>query len=228
MKIVIIGYGKMGKEIEEVSKLRNHEIVLKIDRDNLEDFESEEFKNSDIAIEFTNPKNAYQNFLRCFDKKIPVVSGTTGWFDKLENVKNIVKNKNLSFFYASNFSLGVNLFYKLNKEFAKLMNKHNQYEASILEKHHKHKLDAPSGTAINLLNDLIKVSSKKKNEIKVKSLREGEIFGIHKIIYTSLLDEIKISHELKSRKALATGAIIAAEFLFNKKGVFTMEDILNN
>ncbi|OQX97137.1 MAG: 4-hydroxy-tetrahydrodipicolinate reductase [Bacteroidetes bacterium 4572_128] len=228
MKIVIIGYGKMGKEIEEVSKLRNHEIVLKIDRDNLQDFESEEFKNSDIAIEFTNPKNAYQNFLKCFDKKIPVVSGTTGWFDKLENVKNIVKNKNLSFFYASNFSLGVNLFYKLNKEFAKLMNKHNQYEASILEKHHKHKLDAPSGTAINLLNDLIKVSSKKKNEIKVKSLREGEIFGIHKIIYTSLLDEIKISHELKSRKALATGAIIAAEFLFNKKGVFTMEDILNN
>ncbi len=235
MKIAIIGYGKMGIEIEKIAIERNHEITLKIDLDNSNDFNIENLQKADVAIEFTNPQNAYKNFLKCFEANIPVVSGTTGWLDKFEEIVETCKTKNKAFFYASNFSLGVNIFFKLNQYLSKIINKQEDFDISLSETHHIHKLDAPSGTAISLANDIIDNVERKKSwtknalnpsELEIKSFREGEVFGVHQINFSSDTDEIEIKHSLKNRRALSLGAVIAAEFLCNKKGFYTMSDLL--
>ncbi len=236
MKISLIGYGKMGKEIEKIAISRGHEIVCIIDMDNQEDFTSEAFKSSDVAIEFTIPAVAYENYLKCFAANVPVVSGTTGWLDKIEIIKDAC-SKGQTFFYASNFSLGVNLFFALNKKLAEMMNQFEGYEVSMEEVHHIHKLDAPSGTAISLAEDLIEKIDRKDrwvnktegadNEICIHSVREGEVPGIHAVKYESEVDEIQIYHSAKSRKGFAFGAVLAAEFAAKNKGYLGMQDMLN-
>lgn len=237
MRIAIIGYGKMGKVIEKIALQRNHEIVLKIDENNLSDFNDENLKNVDVAIEFSTPSSAYDNFLKCFSSNVPVVSGTTGWLDKLDDLKKNIKENNLSFFYASNFSLGVNLFFKINQYLAQLFKGfNNDYQVDIKEVHHTQKLDKPSGTAISLANDIINIREdknnwtleklNKENEIYINAVREANIFGIHEINYKSIFDEIQIKHSACSRDGFALGSILSAEFLKNKKGFFTMNDLL--
>lgn len=226
----------MGKEIEKIAQQRNHQIIYTFDKDNQNEFTIENLQKADIAIEFSTPQNAYQNFIKCFEANIPVVSGTTGWLSKYDEIVDMCKNKGKSFFYSSNFSLGVNIFFKLNQVLAKIMNTQNDFEVSITETHHIHKLDAPSGTAISLANDIIENINRKNNwtkefpksnEIKIESIREGEVFGVHQINYTSEMDKIEIKHTLKNRKSLSLGAVLAAEFLVNKKGFHTMNDLLS-
>ena len=236
MKIAIIGYGKMGKEIEKIATERGHQIKFKFDVNNTKDFTVENLKKTDVVIEFTTPEAAYNNFLKCFEANVPVVSGTTGWLSNLEDIKNRCKNQKQTFFYASNFSLGVNIFFKLNQYLSKIMNQYPDYQVDITETHHIHKLDAPSGTAITLSDDIVKNIERKKtwtdknatkDEILIKSIREGEIFGEHKINYESDIDVIEINHSLKNRKGLALGAVLAAEFTKNNKGFLTMNEFLN-
>ena len=236
MKIAIIGYGKMGKEIEKVAIERNHEVILKIDNNNLSDFSKENFKNVDVAIDFSTPESAYNNILNCFHAGVPVVSGTTGWLKNYDNAVAECKKQNLAFFYASNFSLGVNIFFEVNKHLAKIMNKYSDYDVTIEEAHHIHKVDAPSGTAITLANDIINNVERKESwtkstpkikEIQISSIREGNIPGTHTIIYNSNVDKLEIKHEAKNRKGFALGAVVSAEFIQHKKGIFGMKDLLN-
>ena len=237
MKIAIIGYGKMGKEIEKIALERNHEIIFRFDKNNVSEFTVENLKKVDVAIEFTEPSQAYDNYGKCFDAEIPVVSGTTGWLDKLPNIKDACKLNNKTFFYASNFSLGVNLFFKLNKQLAKLINKTDNYNVEISETHHTEKKDAPSGTAITLAEGIIenfdkkvswvKEKSTQKDEIAIKSFRIDKVPGTHTIKYDSEVDFIEITHSAKSRKGFALGAVVAAEFVKDKTGFFTMEDIIS-
>lgn len=236
MKIALIGYGKMGKEIEQIALALKHEVVLKIDENNLADLTPSNLKKADVAIEFTTPKSAINNILKCFESDIPVVVGTTGWLDKLEQIKKTCNEKNQAFFYASNFSIGVNLFFKLNEYLTEMMKIHPEYLASIEEIHHIHKKDAPSGTGITLAEGIIKnhggldkwVLGETGNpgELPIYSKREGEVPGTHIVTYTSKVDEIKISHEAYSRKGFAEGAVHAAIWLVGKKGVFGMKDML--
>lgn len=235
MKIALIGYGKMGKEIEKLAIERGHSIEMIIDIDNPKDIKSERFKNCDAAIEFTVPSAVLANIYACFDAKVPIVTGTTGWHNELESVSRKCKEGNNALFHSSNFSIGVNLFFALNEFAANLMNNFNQYEVSIKESHHIHKLDAPSGTAISiaeiLLNKLDRKNSwkpehGKEDEIAVSSVREGEITGIHDVLYESDADYIELKHFAKTRKGFALGAIIASEFIQNKAGIFTMRDLL--
>lgn len=235
MKIALIGYGKMGHIIEKIARKRGHEIVSIIDINNPEDFESEAFKSADVAIEFTVPAVAVNNYRKAFAAGVPVVSGTTGWLDHLPEIKEACKNGN-TFFYASNFSLGVNIFFALNKYLAGIMDGFPEYDVRMEEVHHIHKLDAPSGTAITLAGDLIDNIKRKtswivgkepeKNEIGIKAIREGEVPGIHTVIYESEVDSIRIIHDAKSREGFALGAVIAAEFTHGKKGFLTMQDML--
>lgn len=235
MKIALIGYGKMGHAIEEIAKERGHEIVSIIDINNRDDFESAAFRSADVAIEFTAPSEAMNNYYRCFAAGIPVVAGTTGWLDRLPEVKEYCE-RGETFFYASNYSLGVNIFFELNRRLAKIMNDFSTYDVRMEEVHHIHKLDAPSGTAISLLDDLIGNIDRKtawvldqqpaENEIAVRAVREGEVPGIHTVIYESEVDSIRITHDSKSRKGFALGAVIAAEFTCGKKGFLTMQDML--
>ncbi|MDD6208993.1 MAG: 4-hydroxy-tetrahydrodipicolinate reductase [Bacteroidales bacterium] len=234
MKIALIGYGKMGQEIEKIAIERGHEIVAIIDIDNQKDFDSEAFKSADVAIEFTVPDTAYNNYQKCFAANVPVVSGTTGWLDKIDEIKDACKNGK-TFFWASNFSLGVNIFFAVNKYLAKIMNQYPAYDVRIEEIHHIHKLDAPSGTAITLAEDILKnVDRKKKwvkeieltdSELAIRSIRQGEVPGIHEIIYESEADNISIKHDAKNRKGFALGAVLAAEFTKGKTGFLGMEDI---
>ena len=235
MKIAIIGYGKMGKEIEKIAQEKEHEILFQFDVNNKNDFTVENLKKVDVAIEFTTPEAAYENFIKCFEANTPIVSGTTGWLDKLDEIKTKCRNEKQTFLYASNFSLGVNLFFKLNQVLSKMMNSYPDYQIEMSETHHIHKLDAPSGTAITLAEDIIKNVERKQewtknlaknDEINIESIRKGEINGIHTIKYDSPVDKIEIIHSLKNRKSLALGALIAAEFVHNKKGFFTMDDLL--
>ena len=236
MNIAIIGYGKMGKEVEALALSRGHEIVLQIDENNIDSIDSNDFKNVNVAIEFSKPASAYSNIILCFENNIPVVSGTTGWLDKLDDVIEKCEHENKTFFYASNFSLGVNLFFKLNKYLAQIMNKFSDYDIKIEETHHTQKLDAPSGTAITLAEGLIenierKTKWEKENalsneSIAIQSFREGNVPGNHKIIYDSSFDKIMIEHDAKSRKGFALGAVLAAEFIMSKKGYFTMDSLL--
>lgn len=236
MKIALIGYGKMGKEIEKIAISRGHDIVARIDPFNGDDFSSPAFPQAQVVIEFSTPESAFTNYLECFKHNLPVVSGTTGWLQKLDEIKDFCYNKGQTFFYASNFSIGVNLFFELNRHLARLMNNQPEYQVSMAEVHHIHKLDAPSGTAITLAEELIaNISRKTKWElngmstpdaIEIKAIREGEVPGIHSIKYESSADEITIRHSAKSRQGFALGAVLAAEFTIKNKGFLTMNDLL--
>lgn len=237
MKIAIIGYGKMGKIIEKNAVEKGHTVGLIIDIKNTEELTPQNLKEHDVAIEFTTPDAAVKNIFKCFDAKVPVVSGTTGWFDQFDLVKDRCLKENQSLVYASNFSIGVNILFALNRYLAKIMNKYNQYYPRIEEIHHTRKLDAPSGTAISLSKIILEeISRLKKWEltdqpdiktIPVKAIRANDIPGIHEITYESDFDTISIRHSAKSRKGFAIGALLAADFIKDKKGLFTMEEILN-
>ncbi len=235
MNILIIGYGKMGKMIELIAKERNHNIIGVVDIN--DSWDSIKREDIDVAIEFSTPKSAVNNIKECLKRGIPVVVGTTGWYDSLKEVEYMVKEYNGALMYSSNFAIGVYLFRKLNVYLAKLMKNFSSYSPSITEIHHIHKLDAPSGTAITLANELMdeyphKTSWKlgettDEKELKITSIREGEEFGTHVIDYNSNEDTIEIKHKALSRKGLALGALLGAEFLKDRKGVFTMNDMLN-
>ncbi len=236
MKLALIGYGKMGREIEKIAVSRGHQIVSIIDINNEADFDSEAFKSADVAIEFTSPQSAMDNFRRCFDANVPVVAGTTGWYDHLEEVKQTCQMEGKTFFYASNFSLGVNIFFAMNKYLAKIMNQYPDYDVKMEETHHIHKLDAPSGTAITLAEGVLQNIDRKDSwkletaesstDLPIHCIREGEVPGIHEIIYESEVDIISIKHDAKSRKGFALGAVIAAEFTAGKVGFLGMSDML--
>ena len=236
MKIALFGYGKMGKEIEQIALLRGHEIVLKIDLNNIKNISKEDLKKCDTAIEFSTPANAMVNMKKCFDAGIPVVVGTTGWYDKLEEVKKICEEKNGCLFYASNFSIGVNIFFKVNEYLAKVMNNYPDYNISMEEIHHVHKLDSPSGTAISLANQIIENNKRKKkyvntktekaDELEIISKREDEVPGTHTVKYFSSIDDIEIKHTAHNRKGFAMGAVLATEFVKGKKGIFGMNDLM--
>lgn len=235
MNIALFGYGKMGKEIEEFALQRNHTVVLKVTSENQSSLSLDYLKNVDVAIEFSTPKTVLQNINKCMEAQLPIVVGTTGWYDNFEEVKKNCIQKNGSLFYATNFSLGVNLFFKLNTYLAELMNNYNNYDVCIEEIHHIHKLDKPSGTAITLANQIIEKLNRKtewsieKHSSKtlfIEDKREGEIPGTHIIKYQSPIDDIEITHKAHNRKGFALGAVIAAEFLKNKKGIYTMNDIV--
>ncbi|MDD4777780.1 MAG: 4-hydroxy-tetrahydrodipicolinate reductase [Fermentimonas sp.] len=242
MKIALIGYGKMGHEIEKIARERGHEIVCTIDINEEEKFSSDSFKSADVAIEFTSPKSALSNYTNAFKAGVPVVSGTTGWLEHLDEIKSECDNNGKTFFYASNFSLGVNIFFALNNYLSKLMNLFPDYVISMEETHHIHKLDAPSGTAITLAEDIVSnvdringwvleeniTTDTPDNKLKVKSFREGEVPGIHTVIYESEADTIKITHDAKSRSGFALGAVLAAEFTKGKKGFLGMKDMLGD
>jgi len=237
MRIALIGYGKMGKEIEKIAIERGHEVLYKFDVTNKADFTVQNLKNVNVAIEFTQPNSAYKNYLKCFHANIPVVSGTTGWLENLPNIKSQCENNNQTFFYASNFSLGVNLFFKLNKSLSQLMNKVAGYNVEISETHHTEKKDAPSGTAITLAEDIISNFSKKETwvkenavnntELAIRSFREDKVPGLHNIKYESYVDYIEITHSAKNRKGFALGAILAAELTQKKSGFLSMDDLLD-
>ena len=236
MKIALLGYGKMGREIEKAALERGHEIVLIIDETNTGDMTLKNLKMADTAIDFSIPGTAFDNIMKCFDADIPVVCGTTGWLGRFDLVTERCNKENKSFFYASNFSLGVNILFAVNKHLARIMDRFADYNVEIKEIHHIHKVDAPSGTAISLANDLIsKIHRKTKWElarstasdaIKIEAVREDEIPGIHVVTFDSAIDTLKISHEAKSRKGLALGALMAAEFIRDKRGCFSMSDLL--
>ena len=236
MKIALIGYGKMGKEIEQIAISRGHSVVLKIDITNPEDFTTENLSQADVAIEFTSPATAVENYLKCFNAGIPVVSGTTGWLEQRQLVENACKEKNGCFFYSSNYSLGVNIFFELNRQLARMMKGFEQYDVTMTEVHHLQKLDAPSGTAISLAEDIISEHGSKikwtigepksQSELQIKPIREGTVPGIHTIKYNSEVDYIEITHSAYNRKGLALGAVMAAEFCAGRKGIYSMADIL--
>ncbi len=231
MKIALLGYGKMGKVIERIALERGHEIVLKkSSSDNYSGLE-----NADVAIDFSVPSSAVANISECLNNGIPVVSGTTGWLEEYSNVVALCEQKNGSFIYGSNFSLGVNLFFELNNYLAKMMSKFKNYSASMEEIHHTQKLDAPSGTAISLAKGIIENSdyinwtldaNPKENELAIEALRIENVPGTHSIFYNSEVDTIEIKHTAHSRDGFALGSIIAAEWLVGKKGVYTMKDVL--
>ena len=237
MNIALIGYGKMGKEIEKIALRKGHTIVLKVDVDNATTYTIDELKKADVAIEFSTPETAINNIYKCFDAGVPIVVGTTGWLDKLEDVKKKRAEKDQTLFYASNYSIGVNLFFKVNEYLAKLMNAFPEYNVTMEEIHHIHKLDAPSGTAISLANQVIgQMESKQKwvnettnnkNELSIISKRIDEVPGTHTVTYSSAVDEISMTHTAHNRKGFAEGAVVAAEWLKGKKGVFGMNDLMN-
>lgn len=236
MKIALIGYGKMGKEIEQIAIGRGHEIVSIIDLSNQEDFSSEAFKSADVAIEFTAPTVAYNNYIRAFNAGVKVVSGSTGWMDDHgDEIKDLCEKGGKTLFWASNFSLGVAIFSAVNKHLAKIMNQFPAYDVTMSETHHVHKLDAPSGTAITLAEGVlenldrkdywVKEEAKATNELPIHSIREGEVPGIHSIRYESEADSITITHDAKNRKGFALGAVLAAEFTCGKQGFLGMSDL---
>ncbi|GHT59108.1 4-hydroxy-tetrahydrodipicolinate reductase [Bacteroidia bacterium] len=237
MRIALIGYGKMGREIEKIALDRKHEIVSIIDISNPEDFDSQGFLSAEAAIEFSQPQSAFDNYQKCFERNVPVVAGTTGWLSRLDEVKKNCETCNKTFFYASNFSIGVNIFFAVNRYLAKIMNNFPGYEVSMEEIHHIHKLDSPSGTGITLAEGILENIDRKTQwkeateglptDLLIHSKREGEVPGIHEIFYESEADTISIKHDAKSRKGFALGAVLAAEFVKGKKGFFTMKDMLD-
>jgi len=236
MNIALIGYGKMGHEIERIALERGHSIVSTIDINNPEEFESENFRSADVVIEFTRPETALGNYKKCFAAGLPVVSGTTGWLDHVDEVKAACE-KGQTFFYASNYSLGVNVFFAINKKLADMMNHFPIYDVRMKEIHHTQKLDAPSGTAITLAEDILDRLDRKKcwvketqespEQLAIASERTGQVPGFHEIIYESDVDTITISHDAKSRAGFALGAVLAAEFTAGKKGFLGMSDLLD-
>ena len=227
----------MGKTIETIGLKQGHEFPLIIDLNNLQDLNPANVKGIDVAIEFSAPASAPENILRCLELGLPVVSGTTGWNNRMEEIKEFCNSRNGTFFYASNFSIGVNILFAMNRQLARIMDKFPQYRVSMEEIHHIQKLDAPSGTAITLAEDLIcelgyakkwsLEKSKDPSEIHINAIREGEVKGIHTIRYESSLDSISLSHEAKSRDAFVEGALLAAAFIKERKGVFGMSNLLD-
>ena len=236
MKIALIGYGKMGKTIERIAIERGHEIVSIIDVNNLDDFDSPAFKSADVAIEFTVPQVALSNYRRAFASGVAVVSGTTGWTEELPTFRKEIEDGGHTLFWSSNFSIGVNIFMAVNKHLAKIMNQFPVYNVEMTEVHHTQKLDAPSGTAITLAEGLldnldrkttwVKETETRPNELAIKSIREGQVPGIHTITYESDVDTITITHDAKSREGFALGSVVAAEFTAGKKGLLGMEDLM--
>jgi len=233
MKIALFGYGRMGKEIEKIALQRGHEIVLKIEAG-----DSFDISLADVAIDFSIPSAAFKNIKHCLEKNIPIISGTTGWLDHYDNAVNICHKNKGAFIYASNFSLGVNLFFELNRKLAKMMQPWNDYNIDIEEIHHTKKLDAPSGTAITLAEGIIENTNKNdwvlKNEmvkgnnvIPIEAKRIPDVPGTHIINYSSEIDSLEIKHTAHNRKGFALGAVVAAEWIIGKSGVFTMKDVLN-
>ena len=241
MKIALIGYGKMGKMIEQIAIDRGHEIVSIIDVNNQEDFDSPEFASADVAIEFTAPQAAYGNYLKAFKHNVKVVSGSTGWMnDHGDDVRRMCSEEGKTLFWASNFSIGVAIFSAVNRYLAKIMNGFEQYDAHMEETHHIHKIDAPSGTAITLAEEIVENLDRKTSWIKgqenvpydpktlrVDSLRRGEVPGIHTVRYDSEADCITITHDAHSRKGFALGAVLAAEYTANHNGLLTISDMFN-
>ena len=248
MKIALIGYGKMGHMIEDIALQRGHEIVCKIDADNQQDFDSDAFINADVAIEFTNPTAAYGNYLKAFSHNVKVVSGSTGWMkDHKADVEALTKDGKHTLFWASNFSIGVAIFSAVNRYLAKIMNQFPQYDVAMEEIHHVHKLDAPSGTAITLAEEIIENLDRKDkwvkglqhhadgseegsntvaaNELPIASIRRDEVPGIHSISYDSEADKITITHDAHSRKGFALGAVLAAEYTKDHTGLLTTSDL---
>ncbi len=248
MKIALIGYGKMGKMIEQIALSRGHEIVCKIDIDNQQDFESEAFKSADVAIEFTNPKAAYGNYMRAFAAGVKLVSGSTGWLEEHgEEVKKLCTTGGKTLFWSSNFSVGVAIFSAVNRYLAKIMNKFPEYDVKMVETHHIHKLDAPSGTAITLAEGILNELDRKdkwvkgtlqapdgtvtgteecaSDELPVSSIRRDEVPGIHSITYDSEADQITITHDAHSRKGFALGAMLAAEYTATHEGFLGINDL---
>jgi 4-hydroxy-tetrahydrodipicolinate reductase len=231
MNIAILGYGKMGKVIEGIAVERGHNIVLKVDADT----KNYSLDNIDVAIDFSVPSAAVQNISNCLNAHIPVVSGTTGWLDHYNDMVNLCKEQNGSFLYASNFSVGVNIFFEINKKLSELMGMQQSYSVAMEEIHHTQKLDAPSGTAISLANDIIKNTSytdwnlenPSESEFQIVAKRIPDVPGTHEVTYNSEVDSISIKHTAHSRQGFALGAVIAAEWLNDKKGVFSMKDVLN-
>lgn len=234
MKIALFGYGKMGKEIEQIALQRGHEIVLKI-----KGTEEYDISQADIAIDFSVPNAALSNIVSCFRNNVPVISGTTGWLDDFDKAIDVCKENNGSFIYASNFSIGVNIFFELNKQLAKMMNSQKEYSINLEEIHHTKKLDTPSGTAITLAEGIINHTSKRDWQLKerqtqinaetilIEAKRVPDVPGTHIISYESQIDSIEIKHTAHNRKGFALGAIIAAEWLNHKIGIYTMKDVLN-
>ena len=244
MKIILLGYGKMGHEVEKIALRRGHEILAAIDNEEqwslFRNSETQKLRSSEdiVAIEFSTPATAFENIKRCFDMNIPVVCGTTAWYQHFDEIKERCEKESQALFYAPNFSIGMNIMFMLNQQLAKITEKYD-YKLSLTETHHIHKLDKPSGTAVKLANDivennknydsweLVECSSIMENVLPIEAIREGEYFGIHEVKAESSCDIISLRHEAFSREGFATGAVIAAEFLLGKKGLFTMNDLLN-
>lgn len=238
MNIILSGYGRMGKEIEKIALSKGHSIVARIDT--VEDWDSvlQKVTSADVVIDFSQPEVAVQNIKRCIDYNIPIVTGTTGWYDAIDEIYEYCGENNGTLFYAPNFSIGVNLFFLINQKMAKLMSSFEEYEASMKEIHHVHKLDAPSGTAIKAAEGLLENHSGYKQWVNrpefgsgilpIVSERTGEVPGTHVVKYESDADMIELKHEAKNRSGFASGAVLAAEWVFKKQGIFTMEDLLKS
>jgi 4-hydroxy-tetrahydrodipicolinate reductase len=236
MKILLLGYGKMGKVIEQTAISRGHQIAARIDVNNASDFDNLSSADVDAVIEFSHPDSAFDNVQKCIQKGFPVVCGTTGWLARKPEIEQLCVAQKGAFFYASNYSVGVNIFFELNKMLARLMNPQKQYEVNTIEIHHTEKKDAPSGTAITLAEGLIDnlevkntwVSNElaEPNEVPIWSVREGKVAGTHHVKYVSVVDEIEIIHKAHSREGFALGAVLAAEWIVGREGIFGMNDLL--
>lgn len=236
MNIALIGYGKMGQAIEKIALERGHHVVLKISIDNLEDFTIDNLRKADVAIEFTGPESAPHNLQQCFAAGVPVVCGSTGWLSHLPEVRTAAEKANAGLLYASNFSIGVNIFFEVNKLLAKLMANHSEYDVQLTEIHHTAKLDAPSGTAITLAEQVLEsvprktgwtnAPSTEASQLYIESIRQDPAPGTHTITYHSAIDDISITHTAHNRTGFALGAVLAAEFMQGKSGHFTMKDVL--
>ena len=231
MKIALLGYGRMGQEIEKIATSRGHEIIIRKDAG-----DSIDITKADVAIDFSIPTSAFENISNCLENNVPVISGTTGWLEKYNEAVNLCKEKKGAFIYASNFSVGVNIFFELNKQLAKMMSNLADYTISMEEIHHTKKLDAPSGTAITLAEGIIENTSKEnwklgteisETNIPIEAKRIPDVPGTHTVWYSSEVDTIEIKHTAHNRKGFALGAVIAAEWIIGKTGVFTMKDVLN-
>lgn len=233
MNVLLVGYGKMGKTIERIAIERGHQIAGRIDIENQSDLDT---VRADVAIEFSHPNAAYENVRKCVERRIPVVCGTTGWLERKADIERLTDDKGSTFFYASNYSLGVNLFFKLNEQLARMMNKFNAYDVTIDEVHHVEKKDAPSGTAITLAEGVLRNLDRKKrwvkgteaktDEIAIESFRIDDVPGTHVIKYASLVDDIEIKHTAHTREGFALGAVMVAEWIRDRKGVLNMDDFL--
>ena len=236
MNIALIGYGKMGKAIEVIAVERGHTVGLKIDISNLDQFTANNLQQCDVAIEFTGPETAAENIIRCLDAGVPVVCGSTGWLHQLEAITHHCTEVAGALLYASNFSIGVNLFFELNLHLARLMSNYTSYDVSIEEIHHTQKKDAPSGTAISIADQILEINSQKKKwvnhlaatpeELSILSKRIDPAAGTHSVKYSSVIDDIEIIHTAHNRQGFATGAVLAAEFIQHKKGIYGMKDVL--